>query len=153
MTVLNKHNNSAINTSLASLNTGSVSAATASVASRDFWQTRDFASITDATSLILKRIDYPDKRRSLICALQGVANGRGEFQASHHTIARRLGHKGQQQSAEMATYRQLTALKHFQEKSGFILFDIEQGGGKEHKTTEYFDCLTGAALRIRDRAA
>jgi hypothetical protein len=93
MTVLNKHNNSTINTSPASLNTGAVSAATASVASRDFWQTRDFASITDATTLILKKIDFPLKRRNFICALQGIANGRDEFKCAHLTIARRLGNK------------------------------------------------------------
>lgn len=123
------------------------------VASRDSRQTRDFASITDATTLILKKINFPLNRRNFICALQEVANGRDEFSASHHTIARRLGHKSQQQSAEMATYRHLKHLKRFQEKSGLTLFDIEQGGGLEHKRTTYFDCLTGVAIRLRDQAA
>ncbi|MGI8494202.1 MAG: bifunctional DNA primase/polymerase [Pyrinomonadaceae bacterium] len=93
------------------------------------------------------------KRRNFICALQGIANGRDEFKCAHLTIARRLGNKAKPESAQMVTYREIKALKKFQEKSGILLFDIEQGGGKEHKTTEYFDRLTGVALRLRDRAA
>lgn len=120
---------------------------------RDFWQKRDFAALTDATTLILKKINFPLKRRNFICALQGVASGRDNFQASHHTIARRLGHKGKPESVEMVTYRELKALKRFQAESGIVLFDIEQGGGEEHKRTTYFDCLTNVALRLWDRAA
>lgn len=115
--------------------------------SKEIYQKRDFAAITDATSIILKNIGFPiNKHRNITCVLQGVANGRDEFAASHLTLARRTGHQGDDEAAKMSVYRELQILKKFQFESQILLFDIEQGGGREYKSTRYFDHLTSIAV-------
>jgi hypothetical protein len=115
--------------------------------SKEIYQKRDFAAITDATSIILKNIGFPvNKHRNIVCVLQGIANGRDEFAASHLTLARRTGHQGDEEAAKMSVYRELQILKKFQFESQILLFDIEQGGGREYKSTRYIDYLTSVAV-------
>lgn len=121
--------------------------------SKEIYQKRDFATITDATGIILKKIGYPvNKHRNIACILQGIANGRDEFAASHLTLARRTGHQGDDEAAKMSVYRELQILKKFQFESQILLFDIEQGGGREYKTTRYSDHLTSAAVWLVNHA-
>ncbi|MBC7932018.1 MAG: bifunctional DNA primase/polymerase [Rubrivivax sp.] len=108
---------------------------------------RDFANVTDMTSLILREIGFPlRRRRSIVCALQGVAGDRLEFQCSHLVLARRLEHKGKDLAAEMAAYRELCGLREFQRRSGYTLFVITRGGGIEHRRTAYEDKITPVAM-------
>lgn len=56
---------------------------------------RDFANVTDATSMILVALGFRSRRlRDFICGLQGVAGARHEFDCTHLTLARRLDHSG-----------------------------------------------------------
>ncbi len=121
--------------------------------SKEIYQKKDFAAITDATSIILKNVGFPvSKHRNIACVLQGIANGRDEFAASHLTLARRIGHQGGEDAAKMSIYRELQILKKFQFESQILLFDIEQGGGREYKSTRYFDHLTSAAVWLVNHA-
>ncbi len=121
--------------------------------SKNYYQAGEFASITQATTLILKKINFPvNRRRNFICALQGVANGRAQFPASHYVLAKHIGHKGKQETSEMSVYREIQALISFQASSNILLFDIEQGGGRERKPTVYHDFITPCALRLADFA-
>jgi hypothetical protein len=63
-----------------------------------------------------------------------VANGRAEFPASQYVLAKHIGHKGKQETSEMSVYREIQALISFQASSNILLFDIEQGGGRERHT-------------------
>ncbi|MGI8624578.1 MAG: bifunctional DNA primase/polymerase [Solirubrobacteraceae bacterium] len=120
---------------------------------KNYYQASEFASITQATTLILKKINFPvNRRRNFICALQGVANGRAQFPASHYVLAKHIGHKGKQETGEMSVYREIQALIQFQASSNILLFDIEQGGGRERKPTVYHDFITPCALRLADCA-
>ncbi len=124
-----------------------------SVPSNNYYQASEFAAITQATTLILKKIDFPlNRRRNFICALQGVANGRAKFPASHYVLAKHIGHKGKQETSEMSVYREIQALISFQALANILLFDIEQGGGHEKKPTKYHDLITSYAIRLADRA-
>jgi len=108
---------------------------------------RDFTAATDATSLILRRIGFPLKRRrNIVCALQGIGHGRAVFECSHLNLARRLQHEGRKAAAEMCAYRELKALIEFQHRSGYELFGIVHGGGIERRRTTYTDFITPAAV-------
>jgi hypothetical protein len=121
--------------------------------SKEDYQKLEFASITDAITFILKNTNYPlNLHRNIIDALQGVANGRSKFPASHLTLARRMGHEGGDEAAKMCAYRELKVLKKFQFESQILLFDIEQGGGKEKKSNVYENHLIGAAVWLANHA-
>lgn len=113
----------------------------------------DFAHVTHTTSLILATIGFPlRRRRNIICALQGKAGGRIHFECSHLALARALEHTGKRLTAEMAVYREIKALREFQETTGFILFDIISANGDERRRTTYKDRITPVAAWAVEQA-
>jgi hypothetical protein len=116
-------------------------------------QIEDFARQLDASSFILRRIDFPlHKLRDAVDALQGAAGGRPEFELSFLRLARRLRHTGKDETAETYAQRKVAALDKAQRKAGRMLFTIHRGGGIEHKRTRYVDHLTPAANWMMNRA-
>ncbi len=116
-------------------------------------QKRNFAGITNATTLILKELNFPLRtKRNIVCALQGAANSRKEFKLANLTLARYLEHNGTDGAAKQAAYRDVKALKKFQFENNIILFDIIQGGGLEYKRNEYIDHITDVAIWLYNRS-
>jgi hypothetical protein len=110
---------------------------------------RDFANVTDATSMILVALLFRSRRlRDFICSVQGVAGARHEFDCTHLALARRLDHGGRDEAAELFVTRYLAALEREQRRVGRYLFKIERGGGMERKPTHYVDYITPAAVWI-----
>lgn len=109
-------------------------------------QIRDFAHQLDATSYILRRLNFPvHKLRDVVDGLQGAAGGREEFELSFLALARRLRHAGKDMTAQTYMQRKVRLLDEAQRKAGRMLFTITRGGGFEHKRTRYIDHLTPAA--------
>lgn len=114
---------------------------------------RDFAHILHMTSLILVFIGFPlRRRRNIICALQGKSGGRTRFECSHWALARALEHTGEKLAAEMAAYREIKALRNFQERTGYILFNIIAADGELHRRTRYEDRITPVAALAVEKA-
>jgi hypothetical protein len=114
---------------------------------------RDFANVTDATSMILVALLFRSRRlRDFICGLQGVAGARHEFFCTHLALARRLDHSGRDEAAELFVTRYLAALDKEQHRVGRYLFKIQRGGGMERKPTHYVDYITPAAVWIVKQA-
>jgi hypothetical protein len=114
---------------------------------------RDFANVTDATSMILVALGFRSRRlRDFICSVQGVAGARHEFDCTHLALARRLDHSGRNEAAELFVTRYLAALEKEQRRVGRYLFKIERGGGMERKPTHYVDHITPAAVWVTRQA-
>ncbi|HEV7375936.1 MAG TPA: bifunctional DNA primase/polymerase [Pyrinomonadaceae bacterium] len=114
---------------------------------------RDFANITDGTSMILVALGFRSRRlRDFICSVQGVAGARHEFDCTHLALARRLDHSGRVEAAELFVTRYLAALEKEQRRVGRYLFRIERGGGFERKPTHYVDHITRAAIFVVQQA-
>jgi hypothetical protein len=97
--------------------------------------------------MILRAINFPLKRRhNIISAIQGKAGGRAAFAMSHLTLARSMQHTGNDDAARAYVRRELDALDAFQRRTGYLLFNINRGGGADHERTSYEDLLTPAAL-------
>lgn len=114
---------------------------------------RDFANVTDATSMLLDELQFRSRRlRDFICGLQGVAGARHEFNCTHQTLARRLDHNGRNEAATLFVTRYLAALEKEQRRVGRLLFRIERGGGFDRKPTRYVDYITPAAVWMTRQA-
>ncbi len=108
---------------------------------------RDFANTLDSTQMILRAIGFPLKRRqNIVSAIQGKAGGRLAFSMAHLTLARSMQHAGSDEAARAYVRRELDALDAFQRRTGYLLFNINRGGGADHERTSYEDLLTPAAL-------
>jgi hypothetical protein len=114
---------------------------------------RDFANVTDATSMLLVALGFRSRRlRDFICGLQGVAGARHEFDCTHLALARRLDHNGRVEAAELFVTRYLAALEKEQKRVGRYLFKIERGSGIEHRPTRYVDYISRAAVWATQQA-
>ena len=114
---------------------------------------RDFANVTDATSMILVELQFRSRRlRDFICGLQGVAGARRDFDCTHLALARRLDHAGRNEAAELFVSRHLATLEKEQRRVGRLLFKIDRGGGFDRKPTHYVDYITPAAVWMTRQA-
>ena len=116
-------------------------------------QIRDFAHQLDASSFILRRLNFPlHKLRDIVDGLQGAAGGRPAFELSFLALARRLRHTGKDETAETYAQRKVAALDKAQRRAGRMLFTVHRGGGIEHKRTRYDDHLTPVANWMMQQA-
>jgi len=115
----------------------------------------------DATSFILRRLDFPlHKLRDVVDALQGAAGGRAEFELTHLSLARRLRHAGKDKTAETYAARKVAALRKAQRAAGRLLFTVvsggepytDEGGAERYRRTHYVDHIMEAANWMMQRA-
>src|ERR1041384_3087752 len=124
-------------------------------------QRKAFAHTLDATSYILRRLNFPvHKLRDVVDALQGASGGRGGVDLFYSLPPPRLGHAGKGSTAGVYAARKVAALREAQSKTGRLLFTVVSGGqryydeqGQEkYKPMHYVDHLTGAANWMMQQA-